>query len=191
MTTPPLPEWCDAAPDAVFSDPQDCAVRATKFERRIRRRNLMEYVAGAIVIVGAGASSIAAGIKGDWGIALAMALTAIGAIVVLWGLFRRATNLERRPEDPCRMHLRRQYQRQYDALRDVPLWYIGPLIPGVLTLYAAIVTGAAEQIGVIEALKGAAGPAVLTFGILAAVALLNWLGARSLKREIQSLDSLA
>ncbi len=191
MSNPPLPLWFDAAPEATFSEPSDCAARAITFEKRIFRRNAIEYGAGVIVMIAFGASAVAAMIKGELFIAAALALTVVGTAIVLWGLHRRASNLERRPEDPCLAHLRRQYQRQYEALRAVPLWYIGPLIPGIVLFYAAVVARVAEVTGWRVALEGVAGSASVAIVIFGLVALANWWAARSLKRDLASIDGLA
>lgn len=191
MTTPPLPQWQSSSPDAAFSAPSECSVRVSKFERRIWRRNLLEYAAGVFIALVMGASAIAAFAKGEAGIGIALALTVIGVGVIMWGLYVRGSNLARRPEDPCLVHLRRQYQRQYEALKAVPLWYIGPLIPGVALLYFTIAAEVAAKIGWVQALQGVAGSAAITFGIFGAVALVNWFGARSLKRKIDEIDALA
>jgi len=191
MSLPPFPAWQNAASEASFSDPATCAARASKFERTIRRRNLIEYAAGAFVIVLFTASSAGAAFKGEWLIALSMALTVIGAVIVLLGLRRRASNLDRRPEDPCVLHLRRQYERQFEALRDVPKWYLGPLIPGLVLFYFAVTLGTAEVTGWVEALRGIALPVVATIGLFGVIGLANWIAARSLRRKIEEIDALA
>lgn len=191
MTTPPLPEWCDAAPDAAFTAPVDCSRRADRFARIVRIRNMIEYAAGALVLVLFASASIGAGVKGEWLIALSLALVVAGTLVVLRGLYVRAGSLERLPEEPCLAHLRRQYARQYGALRAVPVWYIGPLIPGCVLLYVAVAAGVAEVAGWRDALSGIAGPAAITFGIFAGIALLNLIGARGIKRKLDALDALA
>ncbi|MBV7259977.1 hypothetical protein [Erythrobacter crassostreae] len=191
MSTPPLPEWCEAAPEAAFSAPSECTVRANAFERRIRFRNVTEYVAGGFVALACGAAAVAAFWKGEPLIGISMALVVAGSLFVMWSLHKRGSNLTRRPEDPCITHLRRQYQRQYDALRAVPKWYLGPFIPGMLMFYAVTTVEVAESNGWAEALSGIVGPASATIAIFGGVALANWWAARSLKAKISSLDALA
>lgn len=189
MTKPPLPQWCEAAPGAAFTAAPDCSRRADRFARKIRIRNVIEYAAGVLVIAMFGSSSIAAAVKGEWLIALALVVG--GTLVILRNLKRRAGNLEPLPEEPCLAHLRRQYVRQYEALRAVPTWYIGPLIPGCALLYIAIAVGVAEVAGWQAALSGIAQPVAITFGIFAAIALLNWWVAQRIRRDIERLDALA
>lgn len=191
MTTPPLPGWCDSAPDATFTAPAVCSRQADRFARRIRIRNGIEYAAGALVIALFGASAIAAAVKGEGLIAASLALIVGGTLVILRNLARRAGNAERLPEEACLAHLRRQYARQYAALRAVPAWYIGPLIPGCVLLYVAVAAGVAEVAGWRAALSGIVQPVAITFGVFGAVALLNWWAAQRIRRDIKRLDALA
>ncbi|MCK0128403.1 hypothetical protein [Erythrobacter sp. F6033] len=191
MNTPPLPEWCEAAPEAAFSPPTDCAARADRFERRIKRRNIVEYAAGIIVAIVSGVGAIAFLREGEGLLSIAMALMALGAVTVMWGLYRRGSNLIRRPEDQCLTHLRRQYQRQYDALRSVPRWYLAPLVPGLAMLYAVRLSQSAQQIGWAEAASQAIIPVTTSIAVFAGVALLNWWAAQGLKSKLSSLNSLA
>lgn len=191
MTKPPLAEWCEAAPDAVFTAPSECSRLAGRFARRIRIRNGIEYAAGVLVIAMFGSAAIGAGTRGEWLIAAALALIVGGTLVILRSLHRRASNIERLPEEPCLAHLRRQYTRQYEALRAVPAWYIGPLVPGCALLYGAVAANVAEVAGWRSALSGIAEPVGITFGIFAVIALLNLVVARGLKRRLDALDALA
>ena len=102
-----------------------------------------------------------------------------------------ACDLERRPEDDCATHLRRQYERQYEALRTVPIWYVGPFMPGLLGFYLAVTARVAEVIGWGNALTGIAGPAAVSFGLIGIILFANWVGARGLKRKIEEIDALA
>lgn len=191
MSTPPIPGWCDAAPDAAFSDPVDCSKRAHGFERRIRIRNITEYGAGALVGVLFGAGAIKAFAEGEQLIALTLALVVVGTAFVMWSLNKRASNLERHPEEPCLSYLTRQYRRQYEALRAVPLWYIGPLVPGIAAFYLVVTAKVAERTDWTTALEGVAGPASITIAVFVAVAGANLWAARSLKRKLESIEALA
>lgn len=191
MNAPPLPGWQEAAKDAAFSEPVDCAQRITKFERTIHVRNIIEYGAGALVTVLFGATAVAAQIKGEVLIAIASLAIVVGVWVALWSLRKRASNLARLPEDACLTHLRRQYQHQQAALAAVPRWYIAPMVPGVMLFCFAIIAGVAEVHGWSKAIAGTLPYFAIVVGIFAAVAGANWLGARALKRKIEELDALA
>ncbi|MEM7781580.1 MAG: hypothetical protein AAF697_14425 [Pseudomonadota bacterium] len=191
MTQSPFPLWQDQLADADFTNPAASAARVSQFERKIRRRNALEYLAGGFVGVAFLVSAVAAVAAEEWLFASGMALSATGVLVLLWGLKRRASNLVRRPEDACLTHLRWQYQRQYDALRAVPLWYIGPLVPGMTLFYFAVLAESAEHLGWSAAVEELARPAGTTIAVFVGVALLNLWAARGLKRDIAKLDKLA
>lgn len=187
----PVTAWQNTGQDALFSDPGACAARAATFERSIKWRNRMEYAAGVLITVVFGGASIGAVSKGELVIASGLAVIIAGVWVALWNLQRRASNRIRRPEEPCLVHLKQQYQRQYEALRAVPLWYIGPMVPGVLLFYFGITQGAAQTLGWAAAAKGALGPFFISFGIFAAIAIANLIAARALMRKIAGIDNLA
>ncbi|QIQ86116.1 hypothetical protein [Erythrobacter sp.] len=190
MTKPPFPLWTEEAQDAGFTDPAEIARRAGAFERTIRRRNLIEYAAGGIVFVLFFAAAVGALWIGEWAIASSFALILAGIALVVRNLARRAGNLERRPEEPCLVHLRRQYARQYAALRSVGAWYLAPLLPGLLLFYAVIAWKVSLVAGWREALSGIAGPFAVTFGVFAAILAANLLAARGLKRKLDALGTL-
>ncbi|MEM7778899.1 MAG: hypothetical protein AAF697_00750 [Pseudomonadota bacterium] len=190
MSLPPLSQWTSASGDAHFSPPKDCARRVTKFERQIRIRNWIEYGAGVFVLVLFGTSGTAALFKGDTMIGLSLLSIVLGTMVVMRELRRRGSNLDRQPEDDCVTHLRRQYERQYDALRKVPIWYVGPFMPGLALFYVSIAAGYAETVGWKDALIGVAGPVSYSLAFAVVVLLLNWWVARALKAKIDNLDAL-
>jgi general stress protein CsbA len=190
MSRPGLEGWATLAADAQFAAPEACSARATRFERTIRRRNGIEYAAGVMVIALFGAGAVAAFAIGEWLLALGPLMVIAGALVLMANLRRRGSNLERRPEDSCAAHLRRQLAHQCAALRSVPVWYIGPLVPGVLVFLGTVAFKVAQQAGWSVALAGMAGPAAAVLGIFAAVIALNLWAASRLDRQISELDNL-
>ncbi|WP_181443424.1 hypothetical protein [Porphyrobacter sp. YT40] len=191
MSTPPFALWAAAADDATFTDPAACAARASEFERQIARRNRRERIAGWAQLPLWGLLAAFFAYVGEWPVALALALTGAGVLVVIRNLPRHAGLLERRPEEPCLDHLVRQYRRQYRALIRVPLWYVGPLVPGLVAVLATVTAGVAETKGWNAALAGLARPTLLTGGVIAAVILVNLWAARRVKRELDRLERLA
>jgi len=190
MSPSPLPLWTAAATDAAFTDPAACAERVSMFERQIARRNRRERIAGLIQLPFWGALAAFFLWEGELLTGLSLLLIGAGLLMVLRNLARFAGTLDPRPEEPCLAHLERQYRRQYDALRKVATWYIGPLVPGILAFFAAVTAGVAESKGWIAALEGAAWPFTLTFGIFAAVILLNHVAARAIAADLARLKSL-
>jgi len=190
MTPHPFPNWTNIGSSAEFSDPTTCAKRASKFARMVSIRNGIEYAAGALVFVLFSGAAILAVMRSEFMIALSMAMVVAGIVVVVWNLKRRASNLVQKPEDACLVHLKRQYQHQYKALRSVPMWYVGPFVPGLALFYGAITYNAAQVIGVEAALRGLAQYGGITVGLFAIIILANIVAARSLKRQIAIFDAL-
>ena len=191
MTSYPIPQWCDMSQDASFVEPQKIAQRASKFEKTIRRRNWLEYAAGVLMIGLFGVGTAFALAKGEWLISLSLTFVVAGVAVVLWNLYHRASNLAALPEEPCLHHLRRQYEHQMKALRAVPIWYIGPLVPGMVMFYVVVTAKVAERVGWTTAIQGAWGPAAASFGFFVLVIAANLIAARHLKRKIDQFDKLA
>lgn len=191
MSNAPLPLWTTAATDAAFTDPASIAARADSFDRQITRRNRIERLA-AIAQLPVWATLAGFFLwAGEWLVALALLAIGAGVLVMLRNLPRRAGTLDRRPEEPCAVHLERQYARQLDALRSVPLWYVGPLVPGVLAFFAAVTVGVAKMQGWHAALAGAALPFGVTMAIFGAVIALNMAAARRIARDLAKVKTLA
>lgn len=190
MTKPPFPLWTEEAQGAAFTDPAEIARRANAFERTIRRRNMIEYAAGGIVLVPAALAAIAAAWKGEYAFAFALGVLAAGIVVVLRNLARRAGNLDPHPEEPCLAHLERQYRRQYEALLSVPAWYVGPFVPGFVLLYGTVTWKTAEALGWRAAVEGMAVPVLATLAVGIAVVALNRWAARRIKRKLDALGKL-
>ncbi|WP_324827433.1 hypothetical protein [Qipengyuania zhejiangensis] len=182
--------WTGREQDAAFSSPAACESRATRFERTIRRRNILEYAAAALMIpCFAGLAGVAAW-HAEWMFAGA-SLACLAAIVfVVAKLMRDGANLERKPEVSCRDHLRIQYKRQRDLLRSVPRWYLGPLGFGIASFFAVVVSKVAEERGIGPALDGIWVPLGGTIIFFLFVGLINLWAARMLDRQIQQLDSV-
>lgn len=190
MTTPPFPQWTANARDAAFTDPTEMLLRADRFDQTIRRRNWREYAAGVSgVLLCIGMAGFFAWV-GEYAIVGAVMVMGVGFLVVMRNLRRRASPLERLPEEPCIEHLRRQYRHQADALHNVASWYIGPLVPGFLAMQAAIVWNAAQDRGWEQALTDKGWPFALMIAFLLGVIALNRWAARSLYRKLDELDAL-
>ena len=190
MTNFPIPEWATQVDNAQFTDPALVQTRAAKFERTIKRRNILEYAAGALAATLFGAQAIGAALIGEYLFAAAGALCALSVLVVLWQLHKRGSYRPAPPEASCLDHLRAQYQRQYEALRSVPRWYLGPITLGLLGFYATTAYKAAQTIGWTKAIEGIGQPVLYTALFCVAVGALNLFAARGLKRQIDQIDAL-
>jgi len=190
MSQFPIPEWAAHVDDAQFTDPALVQTRATKFERTIKRRNLLEYAAGALCFVLFGALAIGGVSKGEPLFAAGAALCVVCVGIVLWQLNARGSYRPPLPEESCLDHLRSQYHRQYEALRAVPVWYLGPLAVGVFGFYALMIIQFSRVGGLAKALEGTWQPMLTTAAFFGFVWWLNWFAARKLKKQIDQIDAL-
>jgi len=162
--------------------PEDLRAEAAVFQRKIARRNLREYVAGAVVIP---AFSFYIWYFPYWVTRLGAALVVLGTLVVMWQIHRRAAS-RAVPEDFGSAGLqfqRRELSRQRDALRSVWLWYLGPLVPGLAVFMWGIQGGSA---GPFELLVD-----LMMVAVFIVIAWVNRWAAAKLQRRIDMLDALA
>ena len=153
-----------------------------RLERKLRRRNLIEYAAGAFVIAMFGRD---AWLAPNVVLLAGNLLIVLGTLFLLWQLGRRASarlpGAEALTLD-CRSYLRRSLERQRDALRSVWLWYLLPLVPGFAVLrWGRHVAGAPFWPTVIADL--------ILVAVLGGIAWVNKLGARRLQAQINALDA--
>ncbi len=191
MTDSLLDRWAAEGADAHFTGPHELAHKRTEFERRIRRRNLIEYAAGGFVVPVFAWLAWQAARAGEMILTLGWLLGIAGMAVVLTSLYHRASNLPHRPETDCRSHLRSQLEHQRQALASVPRWYLAPLVPGVALVLVGSMLPIALNLGWGVALAGIAVPTAIVVAIFTGIAWLNRRAARFLENEIAELDALA
>ncbi len=156
--------------------------RATAFERRIRNRNIREYIAGVVVIAAFGLQLWRAQ---GWRV-IPPALMLLATIYVLFQLHRRA-GVRSVPADmglrgSIEFH-RMEMERQRDAVRGVWNWYLLPFVPGLI---AALVVTAVDH-----GINGrVVGMGVFFILIFAGIWALNKRGAQKLDRKIQELKAM-
>ncbi len=167
-------------------------LKAQKFEKRISRRNLREYVASAIVIAVFGYYiSLFPSTLTRTGCVLIIAAT----LFVVYTLHKRGAartmpaGLEFRS---CVEFHRQELQRQRDLLRGVWWWYLFPFVPGLIVFslgrFQEKEPNASTPPGemVINFALGMIVPALIFAGIW----WLNQWGANKLQRRIDALDAL-
>ena len=161
---------------------------ADKFYRRIWWRNMIEYVACAVVVVMGTYRAF------TWEHPVHKAgfvLLVAAAIYAPWQLHRRASAVS--PDMalgmPIYEFLRGQLVRQRDALRSVLVWYVLPFVPGIVLIFAG--NGLDPEIE-------AAGPPIWQRWLAIAVVLsifgfvwwINQVVARKLQKRIDEIDAL-
>jgi hypothetical protein len=183
--------WRNQQTEGTIVTLEDIHGRAAKFERRVKSRNIREYVAGAIVIALFG---FAAWRMHGWMIELANVMTIAATLFVTWQLHRRgrARNL---PDGATAAGLlafhREELVRQRDMIRSVWVWYIAPFIPGSVMIFLARyfqmhTPGIPLAEDHMRIVLGASIAAL----IMVIIGLLNMWGAARLQNRIDELDKL-
>lgn len=177
---------------------EELRAKAGKFHRKIKRRNLIEYLAGAFVLLWFGwillfgplpwtPPEVPAGI-----IRLGAGLVMTGTVIALWQLHHRTSPLEPPVDGGLQSVLdfqRRELQRQHDALSEVFFWYLLPFIPGLCVMIFAPLAispdiGSGDWFAIVAKMSATL---LATFG---AVWWLNKRGARKLQQQINEIDAL-
>ncbi|WP_209347594.1 hypothetical protein [Pontixanthobacter sp. CEM42] len=190
MSDFPIAQWGALETNATFTQPTESTMRLTQFERKIRRRNIIEYTAGLLVIAVFGWVAWLSANAGEYLVTASWLTLIAGNIVVMVNLRRLASNLVRSPETDCHSHLRAQMVHQREALQSVAKWYVGPLVPGLLLAIVAMAIMTAETAGWLAAMVGLFIPALFVGAILAGVIWLNRRAARTLSDKIAEMDRL-
>ncbi len=184
MTTPsPLQSLWQAEP-AEFAAMDLAAIhaRAKQFGSAIRRRDQREHIAVGIVIAW---FSYYLWASPELLLRLGSALTIIGSLVVAWQLGRRSSaSLELDEGANIASFYRSRLSLERDSLATVALWYIGPIMPGMIVFLVGklVAKGAAMTLGYAAVQIGSPLP------IIAGIWLLNRAASRKLQREIGQLD---
>lgn len=179
------------AADTVHQPPlstEELHRRSARLDARVRRRDRIEYVAGGFVILVFAAIAVLVPL---WPLRLAFAAVMIGTAMVMRNLARRSP-----PPSPAALgrdslgYYRARLTQQSAALHSVWRWYLGPLIPGMLMIYATIGWLSAERIGWLTALAHIAPQLAVPVGAFLFIGWLNARTARALDREIAALDAV-
>lgn len=188
--------WQSGGSAAPLPPLEELRARADKFHRTIARRNWLEYAVGIVLIATFGSVLLFGPLPWHDGptavVKLASALALVGVAVVMWQLHHRAAPLSP-PEHGGQLSVlefqRRELVRQRDALKSVLLWYLAPLVPGLLVFMAGpLLAGPLDQwewpsLG--SALRLLVAPAIFV-----GVWWINQLAAGMLQREIDEIDAL-
>lgn len=187
MSDPFIALWTAQAQDARGLSQEELARRSRLLQRRVLRRDLIEYAAGLFVMVAFGWMAV---VIPFWSMRVACAITVLGTGIVMWNLWRR------RPRDDAAMlaqdahaYYRAQLVAQRDALASVASWYIGPTLPGMILFVAAVGHKSVEVMPLNAALVPIALVTVSSAAVLWLVLWLNRTAARKLDQQIAALDA--
>ena len=169
--------WTTQPSDGFSLSLAEVHAQAEKLHRTVRQRNLGEYIAAAVVVIGFGLYAVV--LPGAM-VKLGSLMVLVGTLLVVWQLHRRTAPLPVSAAD-CLAHLSAELIRQRDALRSVLLWYLGPLVPGIAVFLAGL------YVQIPQARRHVLFTAVLCIVVFAGVWALNRWGASRLQRRIDAL----
>lgn len=164
--------WQSQTEETVPMTLDQLQTRARRFDRTISRRNLIEYAAVVFVVI---AFAAIAAMGGEVLIRVGAISVAVGALIVAWQLRRRASV---QPPSavlgaaPVAQAYRDALSRQRDALASVWVWYLLPLLPGLVLMS-----------------WGRWSTLLATLAVFGGIGWLNTHAARRLDRKVQALDA--
>ncbi len=160
--------------------------KALVFQARIRRRNLIEYIAAAVVTVAFATNLFN---RASWMMQAGAALMITATVFIVWQLHRRGSAAAVPPVGGALVDFhRRELIRQRDALRSVAVWYLAPFVPGFVMMslgrwFQAHTPHRAVGLDHRLIIVGDAIAVLIFLGVW----LLNLWGARRLQRLIDEL----
>ena len=173
---------------------------AGKFERRVRIGNAGEYIAAIFVILAMGEMALTGGFGlhlhpgpspfvHDWWVRVGARPRRGGDLIVVWQLRQRASlRAPLASSESLVDAYRAALVRRRDALRSIGVWYLGPLLPGLVVLMTGLFLHAppnpsfARVAHFIDFLVS-----LLFAAMFALVWLINQRGADRLQRQIDEL----
>lgn len=160
--------------------------KARAFQSKVRRRNLMEYIASVAVIAGFVPALLQ---HKSWMMQAGALLIMAATLFVGWQLHRRGS-ARPVPEggDALLTTYRQELIRQRDALRSIGAWYLAPFAPGM----ALLMMGRWFQAHAAHRAVGVDHVIILLTTVIAALVylviwLLNQRGADRLQKRIDEL----
>lgn len=183
--------WQSMPAPQVSISADEMRARALAFERKVRRRNRIEYIAAAVVVAAFGwYATWPEPATPLWPIANLMIVA--GTLLVAWNLHRIARAAATPAEASAGSLIdfqRAQYVRQRDALKSVWLWYLGPFVPGMVLWFTALWIGPPQAQQTATWGMGLIAAAGASIAVSAGIVVLNLIGAGRLQRLIDELDS--
>ena len=166
----------------------DLSARSDRFQSRIQRRNLIEYLAAALVV---GVFGWIAVIVPALSIKIGAVMIALAAIYVSWQLNNVASVSDgEAPADTLVHAHRRALVRQRDALKSVWRWYLLPFVPGMLVFVLGTSIETGESLPLWAVITSSLVSLSFVGAVFVGVWAMNAYAARKLDQEITALDSV-
>jgi hypothetical protein len=178
--------WQNQETEGVRMSVEQVRLEAGRFQRKIKARNLREYVVALMVMVFFGFElSRTTQVLVRVGFGLLMA----GMAYLVWYMLSKGSPGaadEKAGLSSWIEFQRRELVRQRDLLRSVWRWYLGPLVPGLVVLLAAFLRVSRSNLAIPVFMVTVY---VLAVGaVFFGIGRLNARGAQKLQRQIDELD---
>jgi Flp pilus assembly protein TadB len=170
--------WQNQNVEPIVMSLEELRRKAAEFQKRIRHRNLREYVASGVVLV-----AFSYYLWRFPAMRLACSLILAGTLYVMYQLHTKGAAKvvpESLALDTCLAFHQRELERQRDLSRDIWKWYLLPFVPGLIAFVAAMLQSTGWIRGLLSILFCAA---VFYFGWR-----LNKRAADKLQRQIDELN---
>ena len=167
----------------------ELTAKSNHFHARIRRRNITEYIAAALVI---GVFGWIAFLVPVWSIKIGAILIIAAALYISWKLHEiggASDPTELTSGQSLASHHRAALVRQRDALQSVWRWYLLPFVPGMLVFTIGTTLETGTGIPLSAMLATCATSLGFITAIFYGVHALNAHAAKKLGAEIDSLDA--
>jgi hypothetical protein len=182
--------WQSMPTTPMLISPDEMRARAGVFRRRIRQRNMREYIAAAVVVaVFSWYATFSWATTVMWPIGCG--LIVLATLFVSWMLHRQASARAMPGEASLGALIdvhRAELVRQRNALTSVWRWYLLPFAPGLVLMFADMWLGSAAKGSPLRATIGLATVGIIFIAVAVGVVLLNLLAAAWLQRMIDDLD---
>lgn len=166
----------------------DLSARSDHFQSRIKRRNLIEYLAAILVVGVFGWMAIIVPVLS---IKIGAVMIALAAIYVSWQLNRVASVSDTTaPADTLVNAHRRDLMRQRDALKSVWRWYLLPFVPGMLVFVLGTSIETGESLPIWAVFTTSLVSLSFVGAVFAGVWAMNAYAARKLDQEIEALNDV-
>ncbi|MBK8197801.1 MAG: hypothetical protein IPK75_05470 [Acidobacteria bacterium] len=177
--------WTQQAQAPFSMTTADLARRSARFQSTIRRRNITEYAAAALVI---GVFGWMAWLIPVPAVKAGAVLVSLGALYVCWKLHVLAGAGVPDAAVPLADFHRTELLRQRSALASVWKWYLAPFVPGILVFIGGVAFAEDTGLPLSAGLMLFATSAGFVAAIFAAIWWLNQRAVAALDREIAALD---
>lgn len=177
--------WTQQKQEPFTMTTADLTRRSARFTSTIRRRNITEYAASALVI---GVFGWMAWLIPVPAVKAGAVLIILGALYVCWKLHTLAGADAPDTAVPLADFHRAELLRQRNALAKVWSWYLAPFVPGLLVFLGGVMFSPDTGMPLMAQFTGFAGALTFTAFIFGFVWYLNQLAVKALDKQIAELD---